>query len=69
MEKVLTGVVVGIFVGALTVEILNRTKPGLTRKIERKAKDTVGALVAAFKEGFEDESDKTEAVQPEQSPA
>lgn len=36
MEKILGGVVVGIFVGALTVEILRRRKKsGLTRKFRK----------------------------------
>jgi len=69
MEKIFFGVVLGIFVGALTVEILNRKKPELTREIEKKAKKTVDTLVAAFKEGHALENGKTKSAQPEQSPA
>ncbi len=69
MQKILIGVGVGIFIGALAVEILNRTKPELTRKIEKKAKNGVDALVAAFKEGFTAEEAEKKSVQPEQSPA
>jgi gas vesicle protein len=69
MQKVLIGVGVGIFIGALTVEILNRKKPELTRKIEQKAKNTVDAFATAFKEGFEFEGEETESTQAEQSPA
>jgi hypothetical protein len=36
MDKILSGVVIGIFVGALTVEILRRRKkPGLSRKFRK----------------------------------
>ncbi len=53
MEKILIGAAAGIFVGALAVEVLNRKKPGLTKKIEKKAKKAVDAFGAAFKEGWE----------------
>lgn len=53
MEKTLAGIVAGIFVGAVAMEILNRKKPGLTKKVEKKTKDAVGAFVTAFKEGYE----------------
>ena len=69
MQKILIGVGLGIFIGALAVEILNRKNPELTRKIEQKAKDTVDAFAAAFKDGFELEADETESTRPEQSPA
>ena len=36
MSKVLVGVFVVAFIGALVYEILNRTKPELTEKIEAK---------------------------------
>ncbi len=44
MEKILAGIIVGIFVGALAVEILNRKKPELTRKIEEKAAKLADAI-------------------------
>ncbi|MBW2622473.1 MAG: hypothetical protein JRD68_06170 [Deltaproteobacteria bacterium] len=69
MEKILAGVIVGIFVGALAVEILNRKKPELTKEIEKKAKNTVDAFVAAFKDGLVVEDDKTVPTQPGQSSA
>lgn len=69
MEKILAGIIVGIFVGALAVEILNRKRPELTRKIEEKAKIIVDALIAAPKEGLDAEGDKTKTIRPEQSPA
>jgi len=36
MSKVLVGFFVTVFIGALFYEILNRTKPELTDKIEKK---------------------------------
>lgn len=68
MEKIITGIILGIFVGALAVEIMNRKKPELTRSIEKKAKSTVDAIVAAFKEGLEVKGGETETVRPEQPP-
>ena len=69
MEKIISGAIAGIFIGALAVEILNQTKPGLTRKLEKKARNAVDAFVTAFKEGWEREDEVTESVQPEQSPS
>lgn len=69
MEKILSGVVVGIFVGALAVEILHRTEPELVSKIGHKAKKSAGALISAFKEGFEDKNNKESTIRSEPSPA
>lgn len=69
MGKTLIVAVSGIFIGALAVEILNRKRPELTRKIEEKAKIIVDALIAAPKEGLDAEGDKTKTIRPEQSPA
>ena len=55
MEKALAGLIAGIFIGALTVEVLNRKNPDLTKGIEKKAKNAVDAVVDAFKEGYETE--------------
>ena len=52
MGKTVIAAIVGTFVGALAVEILNRTKPELTRKLEQKAKNAVNTFVTAFKEGW-----------------
>lgn len=67
MGKTVIAAIVGTFVGALAVEILNRTKPDLTRKLEQKAKDTVNTFVTAFKEGWSGKDAGTESVQPEQA--
>ena len=69
MEKIIIGAIAGIFIGALAVEILNQTKPGLTRKLEKKAKNAVDAVVTAFREGWGREDEATESIQPEQSPS
>jgi hypothetical protein len=66
MGNILMGVAAGIFVGALAVEILKRTKPEVTKEVEKKAKNAVAALVAAFTEGGGD--DETESKEPEQAP-
>ena len=41
MFKLLGGFVIGMFVGAICVEILSRTKPELVDAIGSKAEDTV----------------------------
>jgi uncharacterized membrane-anchored protein YhcB (DUF1043 family) len=69
MEKTVIAAVAGIFIGALAVEILNRTKPGLARELEEKARNALDAFVTAFKEGWGKEDEATESMQPEQSPA
>jgi hypothetical protein len=52
MLKVLGGVVVGVFVGAVVFEFLNRRNPTLLRGIEDKARRTVRAAAGGFDEGF-----------------
>ena len=68
MEKTVIAAIAGIFIGALALEILNRTKPGLTRNLEQRAKNAVDAFVAALRGGWGGEDDETESMQPEQSP-
>ena len=50
---------VGVFVGAATVEVLHRKKPDLIKKTEEQAKEAVakigqkvGSAIDAFKEGY-----------------
>lgn len=45
MSKILVGVFVAAFVGALVYEILNRTKPDLTEKIEAKVSEGLDNLL------------------------
>lgn len=44
MMKFLGGVVVGVFFGAMAVEVLARTRPGLFAKLEQSARDTADRL-------------------------
>ena len=57
----------GVFVGVLAVEIMKRTEPEVTGEIEEKAKNAVGAVVAAFKEGYGGEDIEAVPMEPEQS--
>ncbi len=50
MTKFFGGIVVGVFLGALTLEVLGRTHPELLEKVERRARraaERVGDLVGA----------------------
>ena len=44
MSKLLMGVFIGVFVGALTYKFLNRTKPELMKKIRAKAAEDLDNL-------------------------
>ncbi|MBI4766575.1 MAG: hypothetical protein HY787_18575 [Deltaproteobacteria bacterium] len=46
MSKLLVGVFVVTFIGALVYEILNRTKPELTEKIETKVSQRLDSLLS-----------------------
>lgn len=52
MWKIIGGVVLGVFIGAMAVEIINRAKPDLLRDIEDKAEKAVQAFREAFREGY-----------------
>lgn len=45
MSKILIGVFLGVFVGALTYEILSRKHPELIKKFEAKAAETIDDLL------------------------
>lgn len=49
MSKVLAGIFVAVFIGALVYEILNRTKPELTEKFEAKFSEGMDNLLATSK--------------------
>ncbi len=61
--KLLGGVVIGVFIGAIAVEIINRKMPGLIRHIEDKAEETATAIFSSFKQGYQrkDGEEKAEA--------
>ena len=44
MSKILLGVFVAVFIGAVAYELLNRTKPDLTEKIEAKFSEGLDSL-------------------------
>jgi len=46
MSKVLIGLFVVVFVGAVVYEVLNRTKPDLTEKFEHKISDGLGSILS-----------------------
>ncbi|MBI3599818.1 MAG: hypothetical protein HY097_04140 [Nitrospinae bacterium] len=50
MTKLLMGVFIGVFVGALTYEFLNRTKPELMKKIRAKASEDLNNLLKIQRE-------------------
>ncbi|MFZ4439964.1 MAG: hypothetical protein ACOYOS_16170 [Syntrophales bacterium] len=46
MSKVLIGVFVVVFIGAVVYEVLNRTKPELTEKFENKVFDGLDSILS-----------------------
>ncbi len=69
MGKTVIVAITGIFVGALAMEVLNRTKPGLTKRIEDKAKKVADTFTNGFREGWRGKDDEAEPLQPEQASA
>jgi hypothetical protein len=69
MGKTLALAFGGIFVGALAMELLNRT--GVTKAVEDKAKQVADTFAKGFKEGWgdTDAETETEAAQPEPATA
>jgi len=51
MFKILGGVVLGIFVGALVLEVMRRRRPDIVEAIEKKAKDFTQNLLAGIGDG------------------
>jgi hypothetical protein len=52
MTKILVGAAIGVFVGAFTVEILNRKSPTLLRGVEDGAAKLLASVGDAFKAGY-----------------
>jgi len=46
MSKVLIGVFVVVFVGAIIYEVLNRTRPDLTERFENKVSDGLDSILS-----------------------
>ena len=53
MFKVIGGVVVGVFLGAMVLEILKRQKPDLIENIEKKAKKVSDKLFNNMRETYD----------------
>ncbi len=53
MLKMIGGVVAGIFLGAMVVEITRRLKPGMLREVEQLAKKTKDSFAEAFRSGYQ----------------
>ena len=62
MGKLIAVAFGGIFIGALTMEILNRTKPGLTKAIEDKAKRVADTFTKGFNDGWDGKVAEAESV-------
>jgi NhaP-type Na+/H+ or K+/H+ antiporter len=52
MWKILGGVFIGVFLGALAVEVLKRTRPELLEDIEESARTAATAIAGSFRRGF-----------------
>lgn len=62
MWKIIGGVVIGVFVGALAYELIARKKPGLLRDIEQKAERTARSFLDAFQDGYSGTKDEPETA-------
>lgn len=62
MWKIIGGVVIGVFVGALAYELIARKRPGLLRDIERKAERTARSFLDAFQDGYRDKKGEPETA-------
>lgn len=52
MMKVFGGVVIGVFVGALVLQILKQKRPGLLEEVEARAEEAARSFAGAFKNGY-----------------
>ncbi len=50
MIKFMTGIIVGVFVGAMIIEVLERTRPQILHTVQDKARDAA-RRVASFTAG------------------
>jgi len=53
MFKVIGGVIVGVFLGALMLEMLSRRRPEGVEAIERKAKKVTDKLFESMRESYD----------------
>jgi len=68
MGKMLAGVVVGVFMGAMVFEIIHRKHPNLLKDIEDRAGRTTKRALDAFGEGYK-KPRKVKAAPAEAAPA
>jgi hypothetical protein len=61
MYKLLGGVLLGVFVGALMIEILKRRRPELVARIERQAKSVMDKLFENMRETYDFRRNETDA--------
>ena len=52
MGKVLAGVALGVFVGAMVAEIISRTKPEWFQNLKARIKKSASAAKGAFMDGY-----------------
>ena len=52
MTKLLVGVAVGVFVGAMVAEIIRKTNPRFLQKMKARIKNSARAAKDAFMEGY-----------------
>lgn len=52
MGKVLVGVALGVFVGAMVAEIIRRTNPQWFQKLRARIQKSASAAKGAFMEGY-----------------
>ena len=53
MFKVIGGVIVGVFLGAMVLEILKRQKPDLIETLEKKAKNVSDKLFGNMRDTYD----------------
>lgn len=62
MGKILVGAMIGIFVGAFAVEILNRKSPKTLQAIGNGASKVVNSVAHAFQDGYKGVSESLEGA-------
>ena len=53
MIKLIGGVIIGVFLGALVIEILKHRRPELIQGIEKKAKEVTDRLFDNLREAYD----------------
>lgn len=58
MFKLIGGVIVGVFIGAMMLEIIQKKKPGLVKSVESKARDFSDKLFGNLQESYDLQDDE-----------